>query len=225
MRRVLGCLAACLAGIGCGSGGGGRLADASVVDGDVYCPRLLLAGGSDVVAQGWTPIMLGPATLSYGADFVRLVTSTTAGAQTGGQLLLAYPGAVEAGSAFKLEVVMLVESTSPHNQLDSAAAILGSFTPPFGASIERDEMLYLDRAAVGWADDTQSVAIPVVDGTYHTYQLAVDAAGAAKLTVDGAAALTRNGYTTTGRIAIGDQTNEPNLDSALQIRSVTRLCP
>jgi hypothetical protein len=187
-------------------------------------PKPLLLGGSDVGPQGWSIVMQPPATVTNGPDFVRLQTSTSTGATTSGQLLLNYPGALETGKPFKLQVVMLVESVNPHNQFDSAAAILGSFTPPFGAGNDRNQMVYLDSGKLGWADDTQSFTTPIVDNAYHTYELAVDAAGAAQLSVDGVAALMRTGFTFNGAIAIGDQTNDVNVDSVLRIRSVTRLC-
>lgn len=227
MRGALICL---IASLGCGSGAHGMLPDASVdgPDPDAAidapgCQKVLLTGGTDVVAQGWKVVMQAPATLSNGADYVHLQTSPNG--QTSGQLLLRYPAAFELGQPFKLQVVMLVESVNPHNQLDSAAAIMGSFTPTVGTSQDRAEMIYLDSAAVGWADDTQRFAVPIVNGAYHTYELSVDAAGAARLTVDGVAALTRTGFVFNGDLAIGDQTNDPNVDSAIQIRSVTKLCP
>jgi hypothetical protein len=158
--------------------------------------------------------------LSNGPDFVRLQTSTTAGATTSGQLLLNYPGALATGKPFKLQDVMLVESVNPHNQFDSAAAIMGSF----GLGKDRDQMVYLDSGKIGWADDTQSFTTSVMDNTYHTYELSVDAGNVAHVTVDGIAALTRNGFVFNGAIAIGDQTNDVNVDSVLRIRSVTKLC-
>jgi hypothetical protein len=232
MRVALFCVVAAL---GCGSGTHGMLPDAGVIDDPdaavdaevdaAGCqPKVLLAGGTDVAAQGWTTVMQAPATLSNGTDFVRLQTSTAVNGRTSGQLLLRYPAAFDVGQPFKLQVVMFVESVNPHNQLDSAAAIMGSFTPPFGAGNDRGEMIYLDSAAVGWADDTQRFAAPIVNGAYHTYELSVDAAGVAQLTVDGIAALRRTGFVFNGALAIGDQTNDPNVDSAIQIRSVTKLC-
>jgi hypothetical protein len=119
---------------------------------------------------------------------------------------------------------MLVEAVNPHNQFDSAAAILASFTPPFGASNDRNEMIYLDADKVGWADNTQAAAVAVANAAYHTYEISVDAASVAGVTVDGVAALSRSGFTTNGTIAVGDQTNDANLDSALRIRSISRLC-
>lgn len=186
------------------------------------CPTELLTGGTDIASQGWSVVMQAPATLTNGPDHVKLQTTT--GATTSGQLLLDYPGAVEVGKPFKIQVVMQVDAVSPHNPLDSAAAILGSFTPQFGTSAQRGQMIYLDAAKIGWADDTQSFAVAVTDNAYHTYELSVDAGGAATVSVDGARALTRNGFTTNGAIAVGDQTNEANVDSTLRIRSVTRLC-
>lgn len=166
--------------------------------------------------------MQGPATLTYGADYTRLETSN--GGQTSGQLLLTHLGAVAAGQPFALEVVLQVESASPHNQYDAAAAILGAFTPPVGNTVERGQMIYLEPTGLGWADNAQRHAVALTDGAYHAYVLKVDAAGAASLTIDGAAALTRAGFLVNGRIALGDQTNDPNVDAVTRIRSVRLLC-
>lgn len=185
----------------------------------------LLTGGTDVTTQGWTIRQAAPATVTNGADYVQLQTSTTSGQQVGGQLLLTYPNAVALDAPFKLQVVMSVQAVNAHNPLDSAAAILGGFTAPFGTTAERSEMVYIDSAAVGWADDSQTHAATSTDGQYHTYVLAVDASKMATLSVDGAALLMRANYTTNGTVAIGDQTNEANVDSTLRIRSVTLLCP
>jgi hypothetical protein len=85
-------------------------------------------------------------------------------------------------------------------------------------------MIYLDATGIGWADDSLSFPFTVIDGAYHTYELSVDAGGGATVRVDGIQALTRTGFTTSGTIAVGDQTNDAAVDSTLRIRSVTRLC-
>jgi hypothetical protein len=185
----------------------------------------LLAGGEDITAQGWTTVSLTPNTLTYGADSVRLATSTNSGGRTSGQLLLTRANSFDATKPFKLHVTIQVESVNTHNPLDSGAAIMGSFTPPAGATPDRSQMIYLDSAAIGWADNTQSAAFPVTDGAYHVYELAVDAAKVATVSIDGVAKLTRNNFTANGTIAIGDQTNDPNVDGAVRIKSVERLCP
>ncbi|MFY1832163.1 hypothetical protein ACN47A_40055 [Myxococcus fulvus] len=185
----------------------------------------LLVGGEDIVAQGWTVVRQAPSALSYGPDYVRLETSTVRGERTSGQLLITRANAFDGAKPFRLEVTLQVESVNPHNSLDSGAAILGSFTPPVGNSTDRSQMLYLDSAAIGWADDTQSAAFPVVDGAYHVYELSVDAAKVATVSVDGVAKLTRNNFTASGTIAIGDQTNDPNVDGVVRLRSVELLCP
>ncbi|ADO69136.1 keratin-associated protein 10-2 [Stigmatella aurantiaca] len=185
----------------------------------------LLVGGDDITAQGWTTVVQAPNSLTYGADYVRLATSTNSGGRTSGQLLITRANAFDETKPFKLQVTMRVESVNTHNSLDSGAAILGSFTSPFGNSTDRSQMIYLDSAAIGWADDTQSAAFPVTDGAYHVYELAVDAAKVATVSIDGVAKLTRNNFSVTGTIAIGDQTNDPNVDGAVQIKSVERLCP
>jgi hypothetical protein len=187
--------------------------------------RTLLTGGTDVTTQGWTIKQVAPATVTNAADYVQLQTSTTSGQQVGGQLLLTYANAVPVDAPFKLQIVMSVQAVNAHNPLDSAAAILGGFTAPFGTGAERSQMIYVDSAAVGWADDSQTHAATSTDGQYHTYVLAVDALKTATLLVDGSALLARANYTTNGTIAVGDQTNDANVDSTLRIRSVTLLCP
>jgi hypothetical protein len=185
----------------------------------------LLVGGDDIAAQGWTTVSQTPNTLTYGADYVRLATSTSSGAQTSGQLLIRRANALDATKPFTFRVTMQVESVKTHNQLDSGAAILGSFTPSVGGPVDRAQMIYLDNAAIGCADDTQSAAFSVTDGAYHVYALSVDAAKVATVSIDGVAKLTRNNFSTNGTIAIGDQTNDLNVDGAVRIKSVERLCP
>ncbi|WP_375760266.1 hypothetical protein [Corallococcus exercitus] len=201
---------------------------APVTSTTTWTPRAsvpLLVGGSDIAEQGWAQVAQTPNTLTYGEDYVRLATSTTSSGRTSGQLLITRANAFDAAKPFKLRVTMQVESANPHNQLDSGAAILGSFTSPFGNSTDRSQMIYLDSAAIGWADDTQSSAFSVTDGAYHVYELAVNADNVATVSVDGVAKLTRNNFAATGNIAIGDQTNDPNVDGAMRIKSVERVCP
>jgi hypothetical protein len=184
---------------------------------------VLLAGGTDVEAQGWSVTMQAPATLTYGADDVRIATTTTGG--IGGQLLLVRAGALTPGMPFRLEVVMQVEAVNAHNAFDAAAAILGSFTPPFGVGADRGQMIYLDAARLGWADDSSAFTAAITDGAFHTYVLAVDASGTATVSIDGTPALIRGDFVTNGTIAIGDQTNDPDVDATMRIRSVSLLCP
>jgi hypothetical protein len=184
----------------------------------------LLVGGVDITTQGWSNTLRQPATLTYVDDYVRLATSTTAGANTSGQFLLYLPNAYDPAQPFKIRVEALVESVSPHNQDDSGAALLGAFTPDFGMPPERAQMVYLDGAAIGWADDSQSAPNATLN-QYHTYELSVDAAKVARVSVDGVAVLTRNDFVTNGTVAVGDQTNDANVDGAMRIRSVSRVCP
>ncbi|WP_373047008.1 hypothetical protein [Vulgatibacter sp.] len=184
----------------------------------------LLVGGTDVEAQGWSIISQPVSSLTSEGDATQLVTSTDAGASTGGQLLLSRPHAYEAGEPFTIQFELQVVSVAAHNTLDSAAAILGSFSGSFGNGTERSQMIYLDEGAIGWADDSGSAAVDTT-GASHVYELSVDAEGVATFSVDGAALLTRSGFASNGTIAIGDQTNDPNVDGTMRIRSVTRICP
>ncbi|WP_434381931.1 hypothetical protein [Melittangium boletus] len=185
----------------------------------------LLVGGRDITAQGWTTVSGAPYTLTYGEDYVRLSTSTASGGRTSGQLLIWRANAFDPMTPSKLRVVMLVEAVNRHNTLDSGAAILGSFTPPYGNSTDRSQMIYLDDVAIGWADETQAAQAPVTDGAYHVYEFALDAQKKATVSVDGVAKLTRGNFTTTGTLALGDQTNDPNVDGTVRIKSVERMCP
>jgi hypothetical protein len=243
MRRLTAVMAVSLAACGFSSqatsdggsggggddGGGGSGSDAAIdagVDAPPPCQKNLLTpgGGGDVTAQGWHIAISQPATLAYAADYVSLHTSTTGSSLTGGRLLLYYPGAVESGKAFRLEVVMLIEQVNAHNPFDSAAAIMGAFTLPVGTPEERSQMLYIDADQYGWADDADDRSLKAGNG-YRTYLLAVDAAGNAQVTIDGTGSLSRVNFTINGTIAVGDQTNDAKLDSTLRIKSVTLLCP
>jgi hypothetical protein len=231
MAEMRGAVLFVVAIAGCGSGknpgiDANMAADSAVDTGAAGCqPEVLLAGGTDVAQQGWSTVMQAPASLTYGPDYVQLTTSTTTNATTGGQLLLTHSSALEPGTPFGVQVVMLVETVTPHNPLDSAAAIMGAFTAPFGTTSERGQMIYLDGGSIGWADNTQAFTASIANNAYHIYELSVGADSIARVSVDGVQALTRNGFAWNGVIAIGDQTNEANVDSVLRLRSVTKLCP
>lgn len=191
---------------------------------DAACAKQLLFGG-ETVGSGTTVYQIAPATISYGSggsgsDYTQLQTSTPAGGESGGQLLLAYENVIPASTAFSLEVVEQVVAVNPHNQYDSAAAIMGSLTGQVGTETDRGEMVYLDTAAVGWSDDSESFAVSIVDGNYHHFALSVSAAGSATFSVDGVQALTRNNYVTNGTVAVGDQTNDPMVDGTTRYQSV-----
>ena len=51
------------------------------------------------------------------------------------------------------------------------------------------------------------------------------AAGHAELRVDGTLALLRDGFTTTGTIAVGHQTNDANVDSQFELYQLRKLRP
>lgn len=186
----------------------------------------LLVGGIDPTTQGWTIVSVGqPASLTLGADYTRLVTATTSGGRVSGQQLLSLANAVPAGRAFGIRVVLQLEAVNGHNSLDSGAAIMGSLTGSGGGTTDRSQMIYLDADRIGWADDTASFPFALTDGAYHTVDLVVAEDRKATVTIDGAVALTRNNFTTTGTIAVGDQTNDPNVDGTMRVRSVGKICP
>ncbi len=196
----------------------------AAIDAPACTPRQLLVGGQPVQGQGWIVVQQGSAQLTYVGDYTRLETNSPTGGAPG-QLLLTLPGAITAGQPFSLAFVVLVESVTAHNTFDAGAAILASFSGSFGSPAERAQMIYLDPRAIGFADDTASFPVNLIDNAYHTIRLDHDGAGTLRVSVDGAVALTRPGFTTNGAIAIGDQTNDANFDSKLRIRNITALCP
>jgi hypothetical protein len=127
MRRRSLVLAIALSATACGSGKQAAT-DASPAADAATCPTKLLTGGTDVAAQGWSVVMQAPAMLSNGPDYVKLQTTTNTNATA--QLLLNYPVRWR-GKPFKIRRDA-GRGGEPAQPLDSAAAILGSFTP-FGA--------------------------------------------------------------------------------------------
>lgn len=184
----------------------------------------LLVGGSDPQKQGWKLVASTTgSSLTWSGNETILRTSTPAGATKSGYQLLYYERAYPPGSPFKIRFEVLVETVAPHNFLDSAAALLGTFTPGVPTNEEREQSVFLDSATIGWADNTQSA--PTNTNVFHTYELS--AAGdprVATLSVDGTARLTREYYEGWGTIALGDETFDPNVDGTMRIRSVTRVC-
>jgi hypothetical protein len=180
----------------------------------------LLTPGTDITAQGWSVARLTPWSLTDDGGVIVLSTGTTG--STGGQQLL-YRRISATGGPFTLRVDWRVDAVNPHNTLDSAAAIFGRYVS-FVDSTDRAQMVYLDAVNVGWADDTQSAAVGNIDGGFHLYELSVDADAGARFSVDGVQRLSRANFATNGVIAIGDQTNDSNVDSTITVRSVTLVC-
>lgn len=195
----------------------------AMIDAPPCAPAVLFDGASAPAAQGWQVAQQEDATIAQGIDHVRLVTRAGNNGR-GSQLVLYRPSTLPTNEPFTVQVELQVEDVVPHNPLDAAAAILASFTPPFGSSVERAQMVYLDGGALGWADDTQTYAAAITNGNYHTYQLSVDAARTLRVAIDGTPALSREGFTTNGTLAVGDQTNDSNLESKLRLRKITRVC-
>lgn len=191
---------------------------------DACATRVLFAGGMPPAPQGWSVARTGAATLTEDSPTVTRLVTTTVGT-TGAHQLLYLPNAVTPGLPFVMEVELQVVAVNAHNQYDAAVAILGALTPSFGMPAERGQMIYVDAAGVGWADDSGRTAAAAIDGAFHTYRLSVTAAGMATVLRDGVPVLTRAGFVTNGTIAVGDQTNDPNVESTILLRSVSLLCP
>jgi len=185
----------------------------------------LFDGALDYSAQGWTLTSASP---SYTANIVEgaleLGTTTASGAFTGGHALLWRTLPTAMGAPFTFEVDLRLIAASRHNPSDAGAAILASFTPVFGMPAQRSQMIYLETDRIGWANDSASAAVDL-DDAFHTVRFSIDSDDLARVTVDGTEVLTRSSFETNGNIAIGDQTNDPNVDGTMRIRAVRLVCP
>jgi hypothetical protein len=201
------------------------------------CPQPLLEGSSTPDLQGWSVLQTSDAVGTVSSDQVLIQYNTAsmpcpAPCKTGPMVLYYKEIGISDGTAYALEWRLKVVTSDTHNPLDAAVAFMGSFTPSttFGTAPERSQMIYFETGAIGWADDStapQAVSRYLVNTTdvFHVYRLDVDAAGHAEVRVDGNLALTREGFSTNGTIAIGDQTNEANLESQFLVYSIRKLCP
>lgn len=192
---------------------------------DACAPQVLLAGGQDVAAQGWLMTQIQPSTLTLGTGETVITTTTPAGANSGGQMMLYRPGTFVAGTPSTIDIVLRLDAVARHNQFDAAAAILVGFTPTAGQPAERGQMIYLDANAIGFADDTATHAVALLGGAPHTFRVRYDGAAGITVAVDGVAALTRTNLANVGTLAIGDQTNDRAVDATMRIERVTLLCP
>ncbi|MGN6108081.1 MAG: hypothetical protein ACTHU0_23440 [Kofleriaceae bacterium] len=235
MQSRVGCAALIFAASACSSEGGARdappptdaVADDAAPDApddappDAACTAVLLSGDRDPTEEGWMVTTQGAALLSLVPDGLQIETTTNPGESTSGMLLLYLPDAVPP-PPFGFEVELAVDRVDMHNQFDAAVAILGAASP-FPAGVLRNQMIYVDRGAVGWADDRESA--PADSSGFHTYRFVVDAANTATLSIDGAPKLTRANFEANQTIAIGDQTNDPRFDAKMRIRAIRRVCP
>jgi hypothetical protein len=192
---------------------------------DARCvDTVILAGGSDPAAQGWTVEQAGFAELTYPDGQTTQLFTDSGGVEGGGTLVLRRDGAVTPDRAFIIEVVMrVVSTTNPHMGYDMPVGVMGSYSDYPGTVAERRQHVYVDPNQIGWTDDSESA--PLATDAFHTYRLDVDQNGDAGLHVDGALVLQRTGYTTNGTIAVGDQTSRIFYEATTQIRSITKLCP
>lgn len=191
--------------------------DAACVD------TVILAGGSDPTAQGWTVEMSGFAELTFPDATTTQLHTEPGGVTLGGILVLRKDNLIPSGRPFIIDVAIKDVQSDPHNTYNAPLAIIGDYTPYPGTLGERGQLLYLDQTQIGWTDDSQSA--PVATTAFHTFRLRLDGAGGATVDVDGAQLLQRDLYTTNGDFAVGDWTSDGFIEATSQIRSITTICP
>jgi hypothetical protein len=187
-------------------------------------PQTLLDGSSVPATQGWST--LGDANGMVSSDEI-VITFKTEGvpapAQTSADLLYRKDIGLSDATGYALEWRLKVVTSDGHNQFDAPVAFLASASSAAPTPSQRSQMIYFDVGAIGWADDAEGYAVDTTN-VFHVYRLDVTPTGHAEVRVDGTLALTRENFTTDGAIAIGDQTNDPNVDSQFSVASIRRLC-
>ncbi len=202
-----------------GSGGGSSGGSEGGAGPPADC-TLVLEGSNAPEEEAWTvhDFSTNEARFSDGSAFL-LDTSVASGAPW---LLFSLDLGLEL--PFRIYFELQVIKAAPHNQFDAAIAFLGAYTPnTHGIGYERSQMLFFDETGVGWGDDSQFVTFDTRT-KLHPYLLEVDTKGNAQLFIDGLLALSLNNFQTNGRIAFGDQTNDPAVDGAFKIKNIA-FCP
>ena len=213
---------------GNGDGPNGPTVDSPPGSADACANRVLLDGSLPFTQQGWLLTSGPPSFAGPGADptAIQIQTDTDPNGQ-GGYALLSLAGAVPTTAPFRIEWELLVLEVDPHNTFDAGVVLMGSYGGGFGLPADREQMVFIDRDRVGWADDTQVQLANSVDMAFHRYTFTVDANRRATVERDdGSISLVRTNFTTNGTIAIGDQTNDAGVDGNILVRRITLLsCP
>lgn len=187
-----------------------------------WAAPLALYDGSDVPnEQGWERSNIGGSVI-VGGGTTQFVTTTAPGGRSGEQNLYRYGVNT---SNFIASIRLNAISVSRHNTLDAGLmfSVSNSFLFPFGNSADRSAMLYIDANAIGWGDDTGSVAFNT--SGFHEYAIRY-LNGQANVYIDASYADIISGAATpvlvrgivgasgnNGAIAFGDQSNDSSVDS------------
>ena len=123
---------------------------------------------------------------------------------------------------FSIEFTLKVhEVEQSHNLYDSGIMFYGSTIDPSGnfAGGPRSQMLFFDKNAIGWGDETGRYEMDTTD-TFHTYTLTVDDKGIAKVSVDGKQRLKRKKWEAIPRVGFGDTTNDVGVNGRFSIGNI-----
>ena len=116
---------------------------------------------------------------------------------------------------------MIIQTPAPDEVTGHAAEMYSGDVDDVGFVLSHTQALAVNPEAHHAFEGLLHAIVPSI-GT-RVYELAVDA-GTATFSVDGVPRLTRSNFATNGVIAIGDQTNDPNVDSTLHVRAVSLSC-
>jgi hypothetical protein len=192
--------------------------DALLVDAPpgVCAPRRLLAGGMPVEAQGWAIERTG-GTITYGAGMTTLTTTGNA------RQLLTLANALPA-TGWQLRIITQVIDSGGCAAGNAAIAFMPSFHPPTGDDADLARMLCLTKTTANFNNGT---SLGVTFANLGQIIIERTAAGGIKYTLQGSsmASVTFGNFTTSGTIAIGDQTTSAGLDSTFVLVSVDLACP
>ena len=176
---------------------------------------IIFDGSANPTTEGWTEIGLGGVVSTDGNIFTVNTVGLPDSGGTSPYDLFKYSAPQLTTGGYTIEA-RLKTSGSTFNQLDGGATLMvGGNATGAGDTAARSDMILFSNTSVMWGDLSHSYSVDTTQ--YHVYDLTVDNAGVATFYVDGTAALTRTGYTTSGIISFGDQTNDAGVNGRMDI--------
>lgn len=194
-----------------------------------FAAPTVIYDGASAPKLPWTQASIGSPTVASADGLTRFTTKTAPAGRTSDANLYKYATGT---NSFIASIKLKALAVNRHNQLDAGLmfSVGDEFSGSFGNGTQRSAMLYIDPTAIGWGDESASVANDA--SGFHEYAIRytngqldvfVDTsfddiiANTAKPVLSRAQPSSGN---TRGAIAFGDQTNDPNVDSDYEVEFV-----
>lgn len=199
------------------------------ISGAHAAPQLIYDGNSPPTPAVWTQAKIGSPTVATADGLTRFTTKTAVGGRTSDTNLYKY---ATGSNSFIASIKLKALAVNRHNQLDAGLmfSVGDDFSGSFGNQTQRSTMLYIDPTAIGWGDDSASVANDA--SGFHEYAIRytngqldvfVDTSFEAIIAGTSKPLLSRaqpSLGSDRGAIVFGDQTNDPNVDSDFAVEFV-----